>query len=324
MQVQRIELPTPLPIGMVNAYYVEQGATRVLVDCGPRYKPAQNALLKELKSLGISPDKLNGLVLTHGHVDHAGLAHFFQTVGVPVFAHPQTENWLQPGGVWDEYRRDFLHVLYLKMGVPESEIQRTEKEFFLLEKLTDRSVVNVPLIDGQAFPLLPELQVVYVPGHAQAAIALWDEQAGDFIVGDQLLPHTSSNAFIEPLPGAEFGRHAQRSKSLLQYRENLQFLRSLPLTRVYPGHGEIFENPALLIERRLKEQEYRRNQLLQRLATRPQTAFELAVDYFPRHRHEISLIISEVLGYLDWMKELGEVVTEERGGLIHWRQVECA
>ncbi|RIV22978.1 MBL fold metallo-hydrolase [Alicyclobacillaceae bacterium I2511] len=324
MQVKRIELPTPLPVGMVNAYYVEQGETRFLVDCGPRYQPAQETLLQELKGLGLTPSHLNGLVLTHGHVDHAGLASLFQTAGVPIFAHPQTESWLQPGGAWDKYRRDFLRTLYQQMGVPESEIQKTEKEFFFLENLTGRSVVDIPLIDGHPFPLLPELRVVYVPGHAQAAIALWDEKTGDFIVGDQLLPDISANAFIEPLPGALQGRDAQRSKSLLQYRENLQLLHTLPLTHVYPGHGGIFTNSALLIERRLSGQEHRRNQLLQRLRERPRTAFELAIDYFSRHRQETSLIISEVLGYLDWMEELGEVVPEKRGGLIQWCQVECA
>lgn len=50
-----------------NALLLESGGHRLLVDCGfgPR------ALATRLKAIGIAPESISGLVITHEHVDHA-------------------------------------------------------------------------------------------------------------------------------------------------------------------------------------------------------------------------------------------------------------
>lgn len=50
-----------------NALLLESGSHRLLVDCGfgPR------ALANRLKAIGIAPESISGLVITHEHVDHA-------------------------------------------------------------------------------------------------------------------------------------------------------------------------------------------------------------------------------------------------------------
>ncbi|GMA52437.1 hypothetical protein GCM10025857_37940 [Alicyclobacillus contaminans] len=49
------------------------------------------------------------------------------------------------------------------------------------------------------------------------------------------------------------------------------------------------------------------------------TAFELATTYFPRHLHQVSLILSESLGYLDWLEADGDVRTQvDETGVVHW------
>ncbi len=50
-----------------NALLIESGAHRLLVDCGfgPR------ALATRLKAIGVAPESISGLLITHEHVDHA-------------------------------------------------------------------------------------------------------------------------------------------------------------------------------------------------------------------------------------------------------------
>lgn len=56
-----------------NALVVEAGGTRVLVDCG--FSCA--AIARRLVRLGLAPDDLDAIILTHEHSDHVGSAAAF-------------------------------------------------------------------------------------------------------------------------------------------------------------------------------------------------------------------------------------------------------
>lgn len=54
----------------INCYLLRRGATIALIDSG---KPEQSGALSDaLASLGVRPDEVTDLVLTHGHLDHVG------------------------------------------------------------------------------------------------------------------------------------------------------------------------------------------------------------------------------------------------------------
>jgi phosphoribosyl 1,2-cyclic phosphodiesterase len=64
-----------------NALVVEAGKTRLLVDCG--YGPRQ--LAQRLARLGLSPEDLAAIVVTHEHSDHAsGVRACARRYGLPV------------------------------------------------------------------------------------------------------------------------------------------------------------------------------------------------------------------------------------------------
>lgn len=323
MTIHQIQLPTPFPVGPVNAYLIESGGETVLVDCGPNSEQARHALIAGLQQHGVQPKELSGVVLTHGHIDHVGLTSLFQREGVPIYALPEVQTWLEPGGTWDEYRADFFRNLYHSMGMPTDKVTEAVRTLFLLSQWNDRSVVNVALQVNHAFPLIPSFKVIAVPGHAQAAVALWDESRGSFFGGDQLLQYISSNALIEPEMTAQSGEDAARTHSLLHYRENLAYLSTLSIGTVYPGHGQPFLCPNSLIHSRLQEQVTRRRQFLDMVGQmQPVTAYQLACRYFPRHKDQLSLIMSETLGYLDWAEQEELVATEtDSQGVVWWRNV---
>jgi len=51
-----------------NALLVESGRTRVLVDCG--FRPREMVL--RLERLGVAPDSVSAVLITHEHADHVG------------------------------------------------------------------------------------------------------------------------------------------------------------------------------------------------------------------------------------------------------------
>lgn len=65
-----------------NALVVEIGQTRVLMDCGFSLTEAQ----ARLSRLGLAPEQLNGIVVTHEHGDHiGGVARLARKFSLPVF-----------------------------------------------------------------------------------------------------------------------------------------------------------------------------------------------------------------------------------------------
>lgn len=70
----RVTLPVPFELGGVHTYVLEGRDGAVLVDCGPRIPGTLEALGAGLAALGISWDRITGLLLIHWHMGHAGNA----------------------------------------------------------------------------------------------------------------------------------------------------------------------------------------------------------------------------------------------------------
>ena len=65
-----------------NALVVESGATRILVDCGF----STRVTLMRLARLGLAPENIDAVLVTHEHSDHLhGVAGFCGRFGIPVF-----------------------------------------------------------------------------------------------------------------------------------------------------------------------------------------------------------------------------------------------
>jgi phosphoribosyl 1,2-cyclic phosphodiesterase len=79
-----------------NCYLVESEGTRLLVECGrPLFQ-----ITEYLQSVGVEPETLSGVLLTHGHGDHCRSARSLaQTYRVPIYASYGTLACLQVGDI---------------------------------------------------------------------------------------------------------------------------------------------------------------------------------------------------------------------------------
>ncbi|MCL1803471.1 MAG: MBL fold metallo-hydrolase [Eubacteriaceae bacterium] len=70
-----------------NCLLIECASTKILVDCGVTMKKA----VAGLSSLGISPNEVSALLVTHEHSDHIhGVGYLAKYFGVPVYSTPKT------------------------------------------------------------------------------------------------------------------------------------------------------------------------------------------------------------------------------------------
>ena len=70
-----------------NAAYVETSGARVLIDCGISAKRIRQGLL----NLERTPERLDGILITHEHSDHiSGLRVFAAKLGIPIYCNRHT------------------------------------------------------------------------------------------------------------------------------------------------------------------------------------------------------------------------------------------
>ena len=75
-----------------NCALVETASTRVLVDAGL----SARKIAQKLEVIGVSPDSLHGILLTHEHSDHAqGIGVWARRHGTPIFANSLTAEALK-------------------------------------------------------------------------------------------------------------------------------------------------------------------------------------------------------------------------------------
>lgn len=201
----------------VSAHLLADEAGLTLIDTGLR--GVASRLRRVIEDLGRRPDELRDIVLTHGHLDHAGGAAEVQDwCGARVRVHPADAGhvnravcyrgvaricgWLESAGArLQSYRAPWL---------------------------------DGSLIDGEVLPLWGGLRVWHLPGHTPGHCALVSERTGLVFAGDAF----ASYAWSVHAPPGFLCRDVARA------RDSLRLLARSRPAAVLPSHYDRFD-PAL-------------------------------------------------------------------------------
>jgi metallo-beta-lactamase class B len=142
-----------------SVYLVDAGQL-VLIDAGAGL--SFERLTANIRSLGLRPESLDTLVVTHRHIDHVGaLARFKSELGVSIVVHEGDAEAIETG---DGVLADFYGVDYA--GVRADRILRGAEETLGFDRL--------------------ELKAVHIPGHTPGSIALYfDSSSGERVLFGQ-------------------------------------------------------------------------------------------------------------------------------------------
>lgn len=313
--VHLIPLPTPFPVGPINAVLLT-GEPLTLVDCGPRYAPARNALEAGLARLGYRVEGIEVLVLTHFHTDHSGLAAEVQRrSGCRVLTHPDTDPWLKLGP--GDSRADFVVRLFTSQGGPVEVAEAVSGSIRSIWSFTERVEADAFLNEGDTLAAGGRSwRVLHTPGHSYGHISLWQPESRGLLAGDHLIEHISSNAMVDPLEP----NSSTLVRSLPLYLRNLERVAEMDLDWVASAHGAVIRNHRELVASRLARTERRLEQVRRVLRGGPVTAYKIMRHLFPRlDSDELFLGMSEVLGHLFVLEDLGEA--RWSGQPVVWRLV---
>jgi len=158
-----------------------------------------------------------------------------------------------------------------------------------------------------------DFEIIEIPGHAHDQVAFYHRESKWLLAGDLLMEHLSPLAFVEP----DF--NGNRMKTLVQHIESLQKCLPLQTTSVFSGHGGIIKDSDSLIEKRLNRIEEKANQFLSLIAVGVSTAHDIArMIHKEKYEKQFYNIITDVIGYLDYLEEQGKIQKKSVRGVYHY------
>ena len=205
---------------VANTHIVELEHGVVVIDAGMPHQAGR--IVKEIRALGYAPRDVRLILITHGHIDHAGSAAALRRLtDAPIAMHAadiplvSTPDLKVPRGRTDAIDR--VGRLIVKFG-------------FLLPLETFEP--DICLDDGQSLHRfgVPG-QVILTPGHTNGSVTFAFDDGAVF-VGDAIL-NLIRVSFPLVWEDADAARESARS------------IRGLKPRAIYTGHGRAFDLQAL-------------------------------------------------------------------------------
>lgn len=308
-EIYPIIVPHSSGLKSINFFLIKSNQSLTLIDAGFDTNDCFDALVDTLNRNGFTINDLTGIILTHHHIDHVGLVNrVVSRHPIPVYVHPLSIPRLKRDNDFLEMRIEFFANLYEQMGCDEA----GWKQVNYLKQSLENNKHN--FIQANLTPLgnnrINDFDIIHVPGHAPDQIALYDKTRNWLISGDLLINHISSNALVEP------DHHGKRMLTLIDHMNSLKRCQSLPIETVFPGHGKLIENPIELIQKRLDNVEEKAAKLKTLIQQGHSTADELAQAFYKKnYDKQFSLVMSEIIGHLDYLEVEGEIQKVVTGGV---------
>ena len=190
-------------------------------------------MIPNLRSIGVAPEEIDTVILTHGHVDHIG--GNLDQAGKLAFPNAR---YVMSRAEWDFWAADpdlaaFKVTAFIDLirSVARTQLPPIQERLILVE-------------DGDE--IVPGIQVVAAPGHTPGHIALFDTRDGSLIAGDAF--QTRGGLAVSGMlrPWFPFPAMATWSRSLAL--GSARRLRALNPSRLAVGHGEVLERPLEAID----------------------------------------------------------------------------
>jgi len=267
-------IPVPMlgPLRYVSAYvFALEGGGLGLLDTGWESDEGWAALTEGLASIGGGVADVRGVLVTHLHFDHLGLANRVREAsGAWVAMHPAdarvVARWNQRDGaaaVAEEVA--FLISLGASRDDAVADVGSPENfERFLRMAVPDRLLEDGDVADLPGW----SLRAVHTPGHTPGHLCFAEQRTGLFFSGDHVLPRISPNISTSASSSAD---------PLKDYLESLAAVRKLDPTEVLPAHEWRFRRLDDRVDQLAAHHEQRLTELLTAVREHPgSTPWELA------------------------------------------------
>ncbi len=264
-------LPVPIPdnpLGYTLTYLIDSADGPILVDTGWPSDESWDALVAGLGQVGVAVSDVRGVVLTHFHPDHSGLAERLRAAsGAWIAIHQADAAMLRRVTARSRTdRHEFETTQLRRAGAPAAEIEAHEVPASptLADLQPDRELTHGELVDLAD----RALRVVWTPGHSPGHICLHMEDSGHLFTGDHILPRITPHVGLYPFEDDEHD-------PLGRFLDSLGQINELGATEALPAHEHRFADLATRTSEIIAHHEERLDTLAGALGSQPANLWEL-------------------------------------------------
>ncbi|WP_104089676.1 MBL fold metallo-hydrolase [Arthrobacter sp. GMC3] len=194
-------IPVPFinnPMRYTLAYLLVGDGEAALVDPGWDSDEGWDALKAGLAQASLTPSDITGIVVTHFHPDHLGMAARLRAASGAWVAlgenEPMPSNWrADPDQFVAEDRAQFE-----AWGVPAEFLDEVSFQADTWAQMTNVAAPQRRLADGDLLPIAGlTVRVLATPGHTPGHICLVDEANQLMLTGDHVLPRITPHVSLE-------------------------------------------------------------------------------------------------------------------------------
>lgn len=269
-------IPVPMPdnpLRYVLVYALAGDSGLTLVDAGWDDDVAWAALVDGLETFGATPEDVRGVLVTHMHVDHVGLARrLHETSGAWVALHPA-----DAAGLADpEYRIQERAATadrrwFMSLGASSDQANALIAAMGPHDTRSSQALAD-RLVEHKQSIQLPGWTVtaIHTPGHTPGHLCFYDEESRVMFGGDHLLPRITPNVSAYRDPGGD---------ALGDFLQSLDDVSQLDVTEVLPAHEWRYRKAAVRAEQLKRHHEARLSEVLEAVRRHGSTVpWELAAE----------------------------------------------
>ena len=278
-----------------------------LVDCGEGTPAVWEALKSGLKDNGLTIKDIKRLFITHAHVDHIGsAARIAEETDAEIWVSNLTHDWaVNLEEMWGNRERLMMDTLSYFLG--KQSYQNIAASFEAMATMVKNAWPPVPSSNIHVFQHegIVELggstwQTLYMPGHSANQSCFFNPQNGFLLSADMLLKITPT-----PVIDTKPENHIERELSIFKLLESYQRIREYDITKVFPGHYEVFENPRQIIDHQVGRIHLRKEACMEVIRKGTTSFWEIGMAMYAHNLHLPA--INMVVGYLDLLEAEGNI-----------------
>ena len=262
----------PLPnnsLRYVFVYAFETDRGVYIVDAGWNTEDAYAALESGLATAGYAMTDVCGVIVTHMHPDHYGLAGRIREVsGAWVSLHPADAVLLRDR--YDEPEDLLVRVASMlrRFGAPADEIEKLTSSAIPVLQFVKHAQPDVLLEDGER-PDVPgwDLKAIWTPGHSPGHLCFWEPRHQLMLSGDHVLPRITPNIPFHPQAD---------ENPLGDFLKSLNRMLDYDAAEVLPAHEHRFVGLAQRVEQLTAHHELRFAEVISGIRDGHDTAWEVA------------------------------------------------
>lgn len=312
-------IPVPLPnnsLRYVLVYAFETPDGPYIVDAGWNTDDAYAALGDGLAHAGFSMSDVKGILVTHIHPDHYGLAgRVREASGGWIALHPADAALIRERYDEPSELLALVATMLRRFGAPADELASLTQASMPVRSLVDAVQPDVLFEDGDQ-PEVPgwDLTAIWTPGHSPGHLCFWEGNTRLMLSGDHVLPRITPNISFHPQAGSD---------PLGDYLRSLDKLRAYNPDEVLPAHEHRFVNLQARLDELREHHESRFAEVLASIEAGITTAWEIASKmHWSRSWDRIEgfmrrAAVGEAMAHLRALEQRG-ILVETIGEPSHW------